>query len=120
MTSNSITTLNESADFWYHEIGVNPLPADTKNKKIYVNWGEYQNKSVPIEVHESRKERGEYDNGIAVMTGRIYKGKNEGKYLVGIDCDNRKAIDEICKKLGFKNINNHVYCTFNTCKWISI
>ena len=39
------------------------------------------------------------------MTGRIYKGKNEGKYLIGIDCDNKKAIDEICNSLGFKDIN---------------
>ena len=84
-TDNNI--FNKEADFWYH-IGPNPLPADTKNKKINVKWGEYQDKSIPIEVHESRKKNGDYNNGLAVMTGRIHKGKNEGKYLIGIDCDN--------------------------------
>jgi putative DNA primase/helicase len=96
---------NERADFLINSIGANPLPADTKIKRIYVNWGEYQNKSIPIQVHKSRKEKGEYNNGLAVMTGPIHRGKNEGKYLVGIDCDNRKAIDEICIELGFKNID---------------
>ena len=105
MTSSNTNIFNKAADFLFNFVGSNPIPADTKNKRINVNWGEHQNKSVPVEVHESRKKKGEYDNGIAVMTGRIYKGKNEGKYLIGIDCDNKKAIDEICKSLGFKDID---------------
>ena len=32
MTFNS--KFNEAADFLYYEIGANPLPADTKNKRI--------------------------------------------------------------------------------------
>jgi P4 family phage/plasmid primase-like protien len=92
------TNLNKSADHWYYDIGVNPLPADTKNKKINVKWAEYQDKTIPVEVHKSRKELGHYNNGIAVMTGRIHKGKNEGKYLIGIDCDNERAINEICSR----------------------
>jgi hypothetical protein len=97
--------LNDYADYWHSEIGSNPLPADTKNKRIYVSWGEYHDKSMPVEVHEAWKHKGEYNNGIAVMTGRIYKGKNEGKSLVGLDCDNKKGIDEICNSFGFKDIN---------------
>src|SRR5215211_4874893 len=101
MTSSNTNIFNEVADFWFNIIGANPLPADTKNKQIYVKWGEYQDKSIPIEEHESRKEKGEYDHGIAVMTGRIHKkGKNEGKYLIGIDCDNKKSIEEICTRDG--------------------
>jgi len=101
-TSNS--KFNEEADFLFNIIGANPLPADTKNKRINVGWGEHQNKSVPFELHQSRKEKGEYDNGLAVMTGRLWRGKNENKYLVGIDCDNKKAIDEIFNLFGFNNI----------------
>jgi hypothetical protein len=96
---------NEAADFLFNVIGANPIPADTKNKKINVNWGEHHNTSVSLELHQFRKEKGEYDNGLAVKTGRIHKGKNEGKYLIGIDCDNKKAIDEICDLLGFKAID---------------
>ncbi|HSF49323.1 MAG TPA: phage/plasmid primase, P4 family [Nitrososphaeraceae archaeon] len=105
MNSSNTNIFNEVANFLFHRIGANPLPADTKNKRINIPWGEFQNKSIPEQVHESSKEKGEYDNGIAVMTGRIHKGKNEGKYLTGIDCDNKKAIDEICNSLGFKNID---------------
>ena len=94
MTENN-NSFNDAADFWYN-FGPNPLPADTKNKKINVKWGEFQNKSIPIEEHEYRKWNGDYNNGLAVMTGKIHKGKNEGKYLIGIDCDNLKAIEEIC------------------------
>jgi hypothetical protein len=102
-TSNS--KFNETADFLFNIIGSNPIPADTKNKRINVSWGEYQNTSVSVELHISRKEKGEYEKGLAVITGKIYKGKNEGKYLIGIDCDNKKAIDEIINSLGFKAID---------------
>jgi hypothetical protein len=105
MTSSNTNIFNEVADFLFYRIGANPVPVDTKYKKINIRWREFQEKSVPVKVHESRKEKGEYDNGIAVMTGRIHKGKNEGKYLTGIDCDNKKAIDEICNSLKFKDIN---------------
>lgn len=105
MTSSNTNKFHEAADFLFYRIGANPVPADTKYKKINIGWGAYQDKSVPIEVHESRKEKNEYDKGIAVMTGRLHKGKNEGKYLIGIDCDNKKAIDEICNSLRFKDIN---------------
>jgi hypothetical protein len=36
-----ISTINEYADFWRHDIGVNVLPADTKNKKPLVTWTEW-------------------------------------------------------------------------------
>jgi P4 family phage/plasmid primase-like protien len=105
MSDTSSKFLNDSADFWLYDIGSNPLPADTKNKKINVKWREDQDNSIPIETHEFRKKSGHYNSGIAVMTGRIHKGKNLGKYLTGIDCDNQKAIEEICKNLGYKDIN---------------
>ena len=99
------TPFNQSADHLYYVIGVNPIPANTKNKTISVSWREWQDKSIPVEIHESRKKMGHYNIGIAILTGRIWRGKYEGKYLVGIDCDNKKAIDEICDSLGFKDIN---------------
>ena len=54
-TSNS--KFNDAADFLFDIIGANPIPADTKNKRIHVNWGERQDKSVPDELHESRKRK---------------------------------------------------------------
>lgn len=34
------------------------------------------------------------------MTGKIHKGKYENQYLIGIDCDNKKALDEILTRDG--------------------
>ncbi|HJT84902.1 MAG TPA: bifunctional DNA primase/polymerase, partial [Nitrososphaeraceae archaeon] len=103
MTISNI--FNESADYWYYKIGVNTIPADTKNKAIKISWKESQEKSIPVDIHESRKKLGHYNNGIAILTGKIWRGKYEGKYLIGIDCDNKIAIDEICNSLSFKDIN---------------
>ena len=57
MTSSNTNIFNEAADFLFNIIGANPIPADTKNKRINISWGELQDKSVPVEVHESRKEK---------------------------------------------------------------
>ena len=78
--NSNINSINDGADFWYYQIGVNIIPADTKEKKTYENWSQWQDKSIPIEIHEQRKRNGEYNNGIAVVTGKIWRGKN--KHLV--------------------------------------
>jgi hypothetical protein len=96
--SSPITTLNESAEFWYYDIGVNPIPADTKNKITHENWSQWKDKSMPVEVFESYKRSGFYNNGIAIIPGKIWRGPSyEGKYLIAIDLDNKKAIEEFCR-----------------------
>ncbi len=99
MTDNSNNIFNDAADFWIN-FGPNPLPADTINKRPSVPWKEYQDKPIPIDLHEYRKRNGEYNNGISVMTGKIHKGKYAGKYLIGIDCDSKKALEEILTRDG--------------------
>jgi putative DNA primase/helicase len=96
--SSPITTLNESAEFWYYDIGVNPIPADTKNKITHENWSQWKDKSMPVVVFESYKRSGFYNNGIAIIPGKIWRGPSyEGKYLIAIDLDNKKAIEEFCR-----------------------
>ena len=104
-TTFNLKSLNDEADYLYYDIGVNVIPANTKEKNTFENWSQWQDNPIPIELHEQRKKNGEYGNGIAVVTGKIHKGKNEGNYFIGIDCDNKKAIDEICNSLRFKDIN---------------
>jgi hypothetical protein len=81
MTPQS-TILNDWSDFWFKDIGVNAIPADTKNKKINVSWKEYQDKPIPKEVHESRKKAGYYSNGIAIILGEVFRGPYQGNFLV--------------------------------------
>lgn len=52
-------TFNELADFWRNQIGVNTIPADTKNKKPTENWNQYQILPVPETQHKQWKQENE-------------------------------------------------------------
>ena len=91
------TVLNDWSDYWFYEIGANIIPANTIEKNTFVGWSEYQDKPIPKEIHESRKKEGYYNKGIAVITGKLWRGPYAGKCLVAIDLDNPKAIEEFCR-----------------------
>jgi hypothetical protein len=91
------TVLNDWSDYWYYEIGVNAIPANTKDKNTFESWANWKDQPIPVEVHESRKKSGHYNNGIAIIPGPIWRGPYEGKYIVAIDLDNKKAIEEFCR-----------------------
>ena len=92
---------NGWADFWRNSIGVNVIPADTKNKKTRVDWGEYQENPIPTELHDEWKSQHEFSYGMAVILGRIWHRQDRiGFYLIGVDVDNLRAIEEICKRDG--------------------
>jgi P4 family phage/plasmid primase-like protien len=89
---------NRWADFWRNNIGVNVIPADTKNKKTGVNWGEYQENPIPTELHDKWKSQHSFSYG---MDGRIWHREDRiGYYLIGVDADNLRAIEEICNRNG--------------------
>ncbi len=92
--------INEWADFWFYKIGVNVIPADTKNKKTSFRWSEFKEKSIPEEKHEQIKKDGGYEKGVAIMTGMLYRGPYRGKYIVGIDIDNKKGAKELLSYFG--------------------
>jgi hypothetical protein len=85
------------ADFWHYIIGCNVIGVNSKTKRPFGNWKPYQNESISDELHEKRKKEGYYDKGIAVITGKIWRGPYKGKYLSCIDSDNQKGTDEILK-----------------------
>jgi len=94
-------TMNEWADYWRDEIGVNVIPADTRNKRTWVQWSEFQKKPTPKELHEHWKRNNKFDNGMAIIAGKVWHSpKKQGLYLAFIDLDNQKAIDEFCTHKG--------------------
>jgi P4 family phage/plasmid primase-like protien len=95
--NSNINSINDWADFWFYLIGVNVITADTKNKKTYENWLPWQDEPISEEEHELRNKNGEYNKGIAIIPGLIWRGPYKGKYLVAIDLDNKKAIEEFCR-----------------------
>ena len=95
-TNTMAEIMNKSADFWFYEIGVNVIPANTKIKETHESWTQWQDQSIPDELHESHKMNRDYNYGIAIIPGKIWRGTHKDKYLVAIDLDNKKAIGEFC------------------------
>jgi hypothetical protein len=100
LQSPPIDDLNAWADFWYYQIGVNVIPAHTRLKKTFVEWKEWQTNPIPEELHEQWKRENKFADGMAIVVGKVWRGNHTGKYLIFIDCDNRKAIEEFCTKNG--------------------
>jgi P4 family phage/plasmid primase-like protien len=91
------TIMNQSADYWHYAIGVNVIAANTKIKKTLEKWSNWEDQSIPDQLHEERKQNGYYSDGLAIIPGKIWRGPYAGKYLIAIDLDNRKAIEEFCR-----------------------
>jgi hypothetical protein len=81
---------------WYETVGANVIPADTVNKKTWIGWGQYQDQPITEGQMEVWHKQKLFDSGVAVIAGKLWRGPNAGKYLIFIDCDNKKAIEEIC------------------------
>jgi len=96
-TSSELVTLNDWSDYWFYQIGVNVIAADTKRKVTYEKWEQWENTAMSDELHEEHKQKGDYNKGIAVIPGLLWRGPHKGMYLVAIDLDNKKTIEEFCK-----------------------
>lgn len=93
--------MNAGADFWRYHIGVNVIPFDTKKRKPLTSWAEWQNKPIPEEIHNKWKQENLFVEGMAVVLGKVWHNEaKKGLFLAGVDCDNRKACDEIRTKDG--------------------
>lgn len=104
MTSTSTTdpkAINDFADYWRDDVGVNVIPANTRKKETYESWKEWQDKPIPQELHDEWKASGAFNNGIAIVLGKVWHNQHKADlYLIGIDLDNEKAITEICNRNG--------------------
>jgi P4 family phage/plasmid primase-like protien len=90
-----------NADYWRYKIGVNVIPADTRNKTTNNRWKQYQNRPIPQWQHKKWISDGAFAKGMAVVLGRTWHRKVKlGQYLICLDADNRKAIYEICTRNG--------------------
>jgi hypothetical protein len=106
ISPNQFKTMNDAADFWRNSVGVNVIGANTKEKVTYESWKKWQDKAIPQELHDQWKASGAFNNGIAIILGKVYHNKQkEDLYLIGIDCDNAKAIEEICTSKDDKTIS---------------
>jgi hypothetical protein len=77
----------KAISYWFETADVGIFPADTKAKAIHQNgWSQTDFSSVDFNVE---LDNGQYDNGIAIRTGRTISGKY---YLIAFDFDGDDAV----------------------------
>jgi hypothetical protein len=77
---SSISSINEWADFWHYQIGVNVLPA--KGKRPLVQWEEWQNKPISEDLHNQWKKQDAFSEGISIVPGKVWhKQEKQGLYF---------------------------------------
>ena len=96
-------SMSECADFWRYKIGVDPMPVNTRERNKFVRWSPYVGRSISEGQHNEWKRNGNYEDGIAIFPGPIQRGIFVGNYLVAIDIDTKKGMDEFCKHNGKVN-----------------
>ena len=99
---------NDYADFWYYQIGVNAIPYNGIQKQTWVKWknhpkGNFQTESIPLEVFEAWKKNNSFSKGIAVVCSQVFRGEHIGKWLNGIDLDNKIAIDVLFPNISLED-----------------
>jgi P4 family phage/plasmid primase-like protien len=96
-----LTSVNDWADWWRNEIGVNVIPAISKEKMPIVKWKQFQGGPIPDEIHRQWKEQGLFDNGMAIILGRVWHRIDRQDYFLAcIDVDNKKGIEELFTRNG--------------------
>ena len=96
--------INEWADFWRYDIGVNVIPANSINKKTWVSWkedarGNWQIEPIPEYIHNDWKKNFTFKDGMAIICGKVHHNpERKGLYLCAVDCDNKKAIEVLTQK----------------------
>ena len=94
-------TVNEWADFWRYQIGVNVIPANTREKRTWIPWSQYQDNPILETQHEQWKQNNAFKDGMAIIPGKVWHNTaKKGLYFIFIDLDNQKAIDEFCTRNG--------------------
>jgi hypothetical protein len=97
----SLDNHNSWADFWRYDIGVNVIPADTRNKVTHIKWSTWQDNPISEDQHNRWKSQNSFSNGLAIISGIVWhNNENKGLYFTFIDVDNKKAITEICTRNG--------------------
>lgn len=100
------STITRWVNYWHCQIGANVVPISFKAKVPLKGfaWTEWQEKPQPKEFVDRLVADGSFDGGLAIITGRLWRGQNEGKFIAGIDLDNAKAVEVLAPHFGCKTL----------------
>lgn len=101
MLERTFKNNNDAADFYYYEWGVNTIPFDTKLRRpVLRSFKEHLDNPIPEFLFIDWKEEGKFDKGFNIVCGNAPHGKYSRYYLIGIDIDKERGIEEFCKRNG--------------------
>jgi hypothetical protein len=95
-TAAGLKTINDWADFWRYQVGVNVIPANTQEKKTSIPWKQFQNGPVSEVQYKQWKKDDAYRDGMAIVVGKVWhRPDRQNLYLTFIDFDKQRGIDEV-------------------------
>ena len=102
--TTSTIDVNQWVDYWFYQVGVNPLPR--VEKRPIIKYKEYKNKRIPEELVNQWKSEDKFNTNMCIMVGKIsghtdtLNYARKCLYLNFADLDNQLAIDEFCTYKG--------------------
>jgi hypothetical protein len=93
-----IKTPNEGATYWRRYIGVETLPAKSREKKPSSFWKRYQDPNKPATDAEFQKwlDNDEFKDGVCILTGKVrHRPDRQHLYYVKIDGDKAAGLKEL-------------------------
>ena len=72
------------------------IPANSINKIPKVKWTGWQDEPIPQELHEQWKKENMFQEGMAVICGKSWRGEYKDLWLNMVDMDNKLAVKEFC------------------------
>ena len=109
-TKLTMDDVEQAVRFW-EKLGFNVLPFNTHVKIPNVpEWQKFiPPNHIPAENINEWIKNGTFNQGIAIMSGKVFNdpvnANAQPLYGIGIDCDNKQAIDIVLETLGYKSIS---------------
>jgi putative DNA primase/helicase len=91
---------NVWSDHYFYDVGVNVIPANSKLKTPIIPYKQYLDNPISSQLFEAWKKINKFKDGFVIILGTIWRGKSQGKYLIGIDIDKELGIKEFCTRNG--------------------
>lgn len=98
----SIKTQNDGARFWREFIGVEALPANSKEKKPLYPWKPYQTTPSTDKEFQDWIDTNAFANGVCILTGKVrHRPERQNLFFVMIDGDKPDGIRELFTRNGY-------------------
>lgn len=100
LVPSEIKTPNEGAKYWRKIIGVETLPAISKEKKPFGTWKKYQTEAASDEEFQNWIDNDKFKDGICILPGKVRHRAAAHLYYIVIDGDKAAGVKELLTRNG--------------------